>query len=144
LKVPRKKPIQISFRNYKGVNWEEVGTSTIQSFDFEIDPNLSVNELTKLFIQKNLEIFDNFAPCLTKSIRPRRIPKTVSDWSKRLIRFCNTLQAKQKRQPDSPLPGQIKSMHRTIRRSIHRDTKEHLDIEINMNGVWAGKETFFL
>jgi hypothetical protein len=83
LKVSRKKPIQITFRNYKGVNWEGVGRSTVKSFDFEIDPTLSLNELTNLFIEKHVEIFDNFATILTKSIRSRRIPKTVSDRSKR-------------------------------------------------------------
>jgi hypothetical protein len=143
INVERKKPVLITFRNYKKINWERLGTLTVESFDSEIDLSSSLDHFTSLFISKHVQIYDDVAPILTKSIKPCRIPKTISFRTKRLIYFRNSLQAKHKRQPGDSLLAQIKAINGTIRRSVNLDTKEHLDNEINTNGVWAVKKKLF-
>jgi hypothetical protein len=141
LKVQSRPSARISFRDYKSINWEDLGHSVIDSFK-DFDSDLSVNEFTQDFITRHTNIFDELAPILTKTIRVPRIPKIASDRSRQLIKFRNNLQ-RSFRNGNNTVGNQIRAMNRVIKRSINEDTKCHLDSEIDRFGIWKVKSRLF-
>jgi hypothetical protein len=56
LKRQKTKPNQISFRNYKAVDWERLGHLSFQAFDSQYKPSLSIHDLAS-FLSKNTRKF---------------------------------------------------------------------------------------
>lgn len=141
IREPRKMQT-ISFRAYNKMDTGTLGEEVV-SMNFDGMDLLTVSEACQIFTHKHIELFNKFAPILTKTIRATTAPRYMSDDTKLLTVCRDKLYLHHKNNPTHLTKTRLKILNSHIKEGFKRDCKRKIDSEIDKNGIWKTKKHLF-
>lgn len=122
-------------------------TATLAAEVMELDLSglkfMTVSEACQIFIYKHVQLFNKYAPILTKSIRETTAPRYMSDDTKRLVTYRDNLYAIHKTSPSHLTQTRLRILNNLIKIWFRRDCRNKIDNDIKKNGVWKTKKYLF-
>ncbi|XP_035716478.1 uncharacterized protein LOC118439343 isoform X1 [Folsomia candida] len=141
-RVPKKKRV-IQFRSYRKMDTRRLAERVVE-MDLEGLHLLTIDDACKTFIHKHIQLFDEYAPILTKSIRESSTPRHMSDDTKLLTINRNKLYEQHKKFPTHVTKTRLKILNAHINKMFKLDCRRKIDADISKNGVWKTKKQLFM
>jgi len=137
LKPQKPKKSAFKFRNYKNIDCMKFNTAISKNFNFNFDDSQLLSSQLNTFMNTVNSLFDYYAPVLTKHIRPKATPKSLSTETRNLKRIRNKLLFDYKLNNIESLKLEINALTKLIGKRIYLDTKNYYNSEINDKGIWS-------